>query len=130
LRLVSSVFRNNGISFLSLPSKDHGKSAEFYHAVFGWRVRVEASHASFEDGTGHVIGHWEPEFKAVGEAGIVPFIYVDRLRPIIERLMAKGGQIVEPPYSEGNLTVALFRDLDGNVLGIWQQGAMDKTSPD
>jgi predicted enzyme related to lactoylglutathione lyase len=83
---------------------------------------VSPSHASFEDGTGHAIGHWESEFSAVGQSGIVPFVYVDRLKPVIERINANGGQIVMTPYPEGDLTVALFRDPMGNVLGIWQQG--------
>jgi predicted enzyme related to lactoylglutathione lyase len=26
-----------------------------------------------------------------------------------------------PPYPEGNLTVATFRDPTGNTIGIWQQ---------
>ncbi len=122
---MSGVFRNNGVSFLSFPSQDSARSAEFYRNVFGWKVQVRPGHASFEDGTGHVIGHWEPKFRAVGEAGIVPFIYVDKLEPIIERLRANGGEVVRAPYPEGDLTVALFRDIDGNVLGIWQRGAMD-----
>lgn len=123
---MSNVFRDNGVSFLSIPSKDFAKSAEFYRRVFGWKVQAKPDHASFEDGTGHVIGHWEPKFRAVGEAGIVPFIYVDRLEPIIERLTVNGGKLVRAPYPEGDLTVALFRDVDGNVLGIWQQGMMDR----
>jgi uncharacterized protein len=118
----SRVFRTNGISFLSIPSLDHAKSAKFYETVFGWKVDVSASRASFEDGTGHVIGHWESEFPAVGPSGIIPFVYVDQLKPVIERITAHGGQIVKSPYPEGNLTVALFRDPMGNVLGIWQKG--------
>lgn len=119
------IFRDNGVSFLSLPSNDYDRSAEFYHAVFGWKVSVKPTHASFEDGTGHVIGHWEPKFRVVGEAGIVPFIYVDRLKVTIDRVVANGGEIVKPPYPEGDLTVALFRDPHGNVLGIWQRGTME-----
>jgi predicted enzyme related to lactoylglutathione lyase len=53
---------------LSIPSTDPAKSAEFYHSVFGWKVDVRPGHASFEDGTGHVIGHWESEFSVVGRA--------------------------------------------------------------
>ncbi len=121
----SRIFRDDGVSFLSIPSRDPGKSAEFYHAVFGWKVQVKPGHASFEDGTGHVIGHWEPKFKAVGEAGVVPFVFVDRLRPIIDRIAANGGRVVRRPYAEGDLTVALFRDPEGNVLGVWQKGPMD-----
>ncbi len=118
------VFRGNGISFLSLPSKDFAASAQFYHAVFGWKVQVKPGHASFEDGTGHVIGHWESKFEAVGEAGVVPFVYVDSLKATVERVVAGGGRIVKPPYAEGDLTVALFRDPQGNVLGIWQRGKL------
>lgn len=108
---------------MSIPSVDPAKSAKFYEAVFGWKVQVRPDNASFEDGTGHVIGHWESEFAAVGQNGIVPFVYVDRVKPVIERINANGGQIVKSPYAEGNLTVALFRDPMGNVLGIWQQGS-------
>ncbi len=120
----SRIFRSNGISFLSIPSVDYAKSAEFYSAVFGWKVQVKPTHASFEDGTGHVIGHWEPKFRSVGEGGIVPFIYVDGLPAVISRILARGGEIVRQPYPEGDLTVALFRDPQGNVLGVWQRGPM------
>jgi hypothetical protein len=34
-----------------------------------------------------------------------------------------GGSSVTPPYPEGNLKVATFRDPAGNVVGIWQQAA-------
>jgi uncharacterized protein len=121
----SRIFRNNGVSFLSIPSHDFAKSAEFYHAVFGWKVQVQPNHASFEDGTGHVIGHWEAEFSAVGEAGIVPFIYTARLKDVIQRITLNGGEIVKAPYPEGDLLVAIFRDPAGNVLGIWQRGSID-----
>lgn len=120
----SRIFRNNGISFLRMLSRDFTKSGDFYHAVFGWKVEVRPGHASFEDGTGHVIGHWESEFSAVGEPGIVPFVYVDRLKDVIQRIESNGGEIVRAPYPEGDLTVALFRDPDGNVLGIWQRGSI------
>lgn len=32
----------------------------FYEAVFGWRVDADRDDPSFEDGTGHVIGHSWP----------------------------------------------------------------------
>ena len=103
------VFRNNGISFLSIPSSNFAKLAEFYREVFDWRVQVKAEHASLEDGTGHVIGHWEQRFRVAGEAGIIPYIYVNQLKPIIQTILSNGGQIVTSPYPEGDLTVALFK---------------------
>ena len=33
-----------------------------------------------------------------------------------------GGEVVRPPYPEGDLWVATFSDPAGNVLGVWQHG--------
>jgi hypothetical protein len=49
-------------------------------------------------------------------------MYIELLKPVIEKLIAYGGQIVKPPNPERQLTGALLRDPMGNVLGIWQQG--------
>jgi uncharacterized protein len=39
------------------------------------------------------------------------------------RVTAHGGEVTVPPYREGDLWVALFRDPAGNIIGVWQQGA-------
>ncbi len=36
------------------------------------------------------------------------------------RIAANGGTVIKPAYPEGNLTVAVFGDPAGNVLGVWQ----------
>jgi predicted enzyme related to lactoylglutathione lyase len=40
----------------------------------------------------------------------------------IARIEANGGEVVTPPYPEGGLWVATFRDPAGNVMGLWQIG--------
>ena len=57
-----------------------------------------------------------------GEAGIRPYMYVERVDAALERIAAAGGAVVTEPYEEGTLWVATFRDPAGNVLGLWQQG--------
>jgi predicted enzyme related to lactoylglutathione lyase len=42
----------------------------------------------------------------------------------LAKLSSLGGSSVTPPYPEGNLKVATFRDPAGNVVGIWQQVAL------
>jgi len=63
------VFRVGGVSYLRIPAEDPHRSAAFYEAVFGWRVRGDRDDPSFEDGTGHVIGHFMRELSVAGEAG-------------------------------------------------------------
>jgi len=115
------VYRLGGISYLRIPATDARQSAAFYRAVFGWKLHGPTDHPSFQDGTGHVIGAWQTDLAAVGEAGILPYVYVDSVPATLDKVLAQGGAIAKHPYLEGNLTVATVRDVAGNVIGIWQQ---------
>jgi predicted enzyme related to lactoylglutathione lyase len=52
-----------------------------------------------------------------------PYVYVEDVPATVERILAHGGAIEKPPFAEGDLTVAVFRDPAGNVLGVWQFSA-------
>ena len=58
------VARPGGVSYLRIPARDVARSAEFYRAVFGWRLRGRPDSPSFSDGTGHVIGHRRTDLPA------------------------------------------------------------------
>jgi predicted enzyme related to lactoylglutathione lyase len=120
---ASRVFRHAGISYLRIPAQDAHRAAAFYERVFGWRVDADRPDPSFEDGTGHVIGHIVPAPADVaGEAGIRPYVHVESVDATLERVAANGGVAVAEPYPEGTLWVATFRDPEGNVVGVWQRG--------
>ena len=121
------VFRDGGISYLRIPAEDPRRSGDFYRAVFGWNLRGDPDDPSFEDGTGHVIGHFMAELPVAGEAGVRPYIYVEQVDDTLDEIVARGGEVVTAPYPEGDLRVATFRDPSGNVVGVWQQGAGDAT---
>ncbi len=110
-----------------MPAGDDARAAgRFYEAVFGWTVRDEDADrrsAAFADATGHVIGHLLAEQPVAGDLGIRPYVYVADVAEAVARIAAHGGTILEPPFAEGNLTVAVFADPAGNVLGVWQFGA-------
>jgi predicted enzyme related to lactoylglutathione lyase len=116
------VFRGAGISYLRIPASNPKPTATFYQCVFGWTVDTSRPDPSFEDGTGHVIGHFATDAAVAGEAGVRPYIYVEDVDDALEKVIAHGGAVVTAPYSEGDLWVATFRDPAGNVLGVWQHG--------
>jgi predicted enzyme related to lactoylglutathione lyase len=116
----SGIARPAGISYLRIPAADPKRAAAFYEAVFGWKVDADRDDPSFEDGTGHVIGHIHGDMEVAGEAGIRPYVYVESVPDTLERIAEHGGEVVTPPYAEGDLSVAAFRDPEGNVVGIWQ----------
>jgi uncharacterized protein len=116
------VFRRGGVSYLRIPAPDPRRSATFYAAVFGWKVDLDRSVPNFEDGSGHVIGHFVADLPvASGGAGVRPYVFVDRVEETLGRARDEGGEVVTAPYPEGNLTVATFRDPAGNEIGVWQE---------
>jgi predicted enzyme related to lactoylglutathione lyase len=115
------VFRPAGISYLRIPAADPHELAVFYEAVFGWAVRADREDPAFEDGTGHVIGHFNAEHAVAGQAGVRPYVYVESVDETLDKVTTHGGNVTEPPYPEGDLRVATFSDPSGNVIGVWQR---------
>jgi predicted enzyme related to lactoylglutathione lyase len=120
--------RIGGITYLRIPAPDPRRSGDFYQAVFGWELRGDPDrHLSFTDGTGHVIGAFIPELTVAAEPGVLPYVFVASVEDTVAAIVAHGGSIVtapyhEPPGEQDHLTVATFRDVAGNVIGVWQTG--------
>jgi predicted enzyme related to lactoylglutathione lyase len=115
--------RHGHVSYLEIPAVNIEESASFYEGLLGWTVQRRApGNCSFDDGSGALIGKWVTCNAASRDPGLLPYIYVDRIDVVVERVVALGGQILKPPYAEGNLWVATFRDPAGNVMGVWQAG--------
>jgi predicted enzyme related to lactoylglutathione lyase len=68
----ATVFRPGGVSYLRIPADQPAEAAAFYEFVFGWRVRADPDRGSFEDASGHVIGHFLADMQVAGEAGVRP----------------------------------------------------------
>jgi uncharacterized protein len=117
------LFAHGRLSYVQIPAADVGASGGFYASVFGWQVRGGSDdHLSFTDATGDMIGAWVTGRVPSQAPGVLPYIYVHGIDATLERVAASGGEVVRPPYAEGDLWVATFRDPAGNVIGIWQQG--------
>src|SRR5262249_15209276 len=115
--------RHGHVSYLEIPAADAENSAAFYEAVFGWAVeRREIGQRSFDDGSGDLIGRWVTSRIVARDPGWLPFIYVDLIDEVVERIVRRGGEFAKPRYPEGVLGGAPFRDPAGNLVGIGQAG--------
>jgi len=116
------LFAHGRLAYLKIPATNVQDSAAFYGTNFGWQISGEGTeHLSFADATGEMIGAWVTDLAISVTPGVLAFIYVHGIDAALERIAASGGEVIKPPYPEGDLWVATFRDPAGNVLGIWQQ---------
>ena len=100
---------------------DVNASAAFYRDIFGWQIRGgSASHLSFTDATGDVIGAFVTGRKISSDPGVILYVYVHGLDATLAKMAAAGRRVIREPYAEGDVWVATFTDPAENVIGIWQ----------
>lgn len=119
---MPSSSSNGKICYLEMPAVDAQKSAAFYSAVFGWRIRQRGDGATaFDDTTGAVSGAWVLGRPAWSEPGLLFYIMVDKIEAAIHAVIAHGGVIVQPLGADAPEITARFRDPGGNIIGLYQE---------
>ena len=113
---------NGKICYVEMPATDVGKSAEFYRAVFGWKIRTRGDGATaFDDTTGQVSGAFVLRRPPAAVPGLLLYVMVDNARTAVESVIAHGGEIVRPLGADAPEITARFRDPGGNIIGLYQE---------
>ena len=114
--------RHGKICYLEIPTTNIERSVAFYQAVFGWQTRRRGDGAiAFDDASGEVSGAWRTGRPASGTPGLLLYVMVDSIVATIAKVIAEGGRIVQPLGGDAPELTARFADLDGNVLGLYQE---------
>jgi len=118
------VSRDGKICYVEIPAGDPARSAEFYRAVFGWTIRTRSHGATaFDDGV-EVSGTFVKSRPPARDPGLLIYVMVADAEATLRKVVASGGEIVEPVHPGSPEIVALFRDPGGNLLGIYQERAL------
>ncbi len=118
------TFGNGKICYIQIPAKDIDRSSAFYQKVFGWNIRKRSDGTvSFDDGVGQVSGVWVLNHPPSTQPGLLIYIMVDNAAETADRIIANGGQIVQPIGADLPEITARFLDPGGNILGIYQNPA-------
>lgn len=113
---------NGKICYIELPATDVDRSADFYRKVFGWHIRKRGDGAwAFDDGVGQVSGTWIIGRPPHTTVGLLLYVMVDSMDDALERIVANGGEIVQPVGGDAPEITARFRDPAGNVIGVYQE---------
>jgi predicted enzyme related to lactoylglutathione lyase len=120
---------NGKICYVEIPALDVNASALFYKEVFGWQIRERSDGSiAFDDAVGEVSGTWVVGRKAATEPGLLIYIMVDSVVTTIDAIITNGGRIVQPIGVDAPEVTARFSDPAGNIIGLYQEPAGDKTT--
>ncbi len=109
------------ICYLEIPASDIARSVDFYTKVFGWNVRQRGDgHSAFDDGVGEVSGTWVQGRPPASQPGLLVYVMVNSVAAAVDRVVANGGEIVQPIGADAPEITARFKDPAGNVIGLYQ----------
>ncbi|MBY8999698.1 MAG: VOC family protein [Candidatus Heimdallarchaeota archaeon] len=117
--------KNHGFVHIELPTKDLDKAKYFYETVFEWEVIIQTGFDDYaffketEDGSG---GAFLKSDKVLnGETTL--YINTDNIDLTLEKIKEAKGEIVQKKtqISEEHGFYALFKDISGNLMGLWSK---------
>jgi len=119
---MAPTVANGKICYIELPAVDIELSSNFYKQVFGWNIRKRGDGATaFDDATGQVSGAWVRGRPPMEKVGILFYVMVNSVADTVEKVVANGGEIVQPVGADAPEITARFRDPAGNIVGLYQE---------
>jgi hypothetical protein len=112
---------NGKVCYIEIPATDINRSSEFYAAVFGWKLRRNnQGRVAFDDGV-EVSGAFVLGRPPSTQPGLLVYIMCSDCSATADKIVAAGGEIVQPIGADAPEITARFRDPGGNVLGLYQE---------
>lgn len=108
------------ISHIELPVENVTEAANFYQAVFEWKISnfPEMDYTMFEaeGGTG---GGFNPVSEENPVGNVLLYINTHNLKESLEKIRANGGTVVMESHEIPTVgTMATFKDPTGNLLAL------------
>lgn len=121
---------NNPVSFFEIPSRDFPRAVDFYQRVFGVELSVVECDTEkmvfFSDGPDKApwgaVSYGEG-FRPLSD-GVLIHLKVRDIDATLKSIEKNGGAVIRPKTKiecEGMGSFALFRDSEGNRLGLHSQ---------
>lgn len=117
-----AAVRERRLDYVEFASRDPAASRRFFEQVFGWSfVDYGPDYTAFDDG--RFQGGFfraEPQTASGGGAPLL-VMYADDLPPMLEAVLAQGGQVVKPVFAFPGGSRFQFLEPGGNELAVWSE---------
>lgn len=109
-------------AWIDITATDVVAARAFYEQLFGWRLQlIEALNYSLVEPDKDTLPGGIGQADATRPAGVVTYFSVPDLEASLARAEELGGKTAVPPWEVPGLgRMAVFLDLDGNRIGLWQ----------
>ncbi len=107
-------------------TRDPAKVQDFYRALFGWDIRVvpEMNYGLVVTGSKKGIDGGIGATREGSSNLVTVYAEVDKIQETLDKAVTMGAALVVPVTEiPGMVTFALFRDPDGNVMGLVERTA-------
>lgn len=117
--------RERRIDYVEFASRDPAASRRFFELVFGWSFEdYGADYVAFDDG--ELQGGFFRGLPLTASAGApLVVLYADQLAPLLEQVLAHGGELVKPVFTFPGGRRFQFLEPGGNELAVWSQRDSD-----
>lgn len=112
--------KGNPVGWFEIVGTDAAKSQKFYSDLFGWQLDANnpMNYGMMQAGGDYPIGGGIAGAMD-GKPLVTFYVDVDDLQATLDKAKGLGGEIVMPPMDvPGGPSIAQFKDIDGNVIGI------------
>ena len=110
------------VNHLEIAASDPKAAAEFYKAVFGWKIEIEETmnYVQFVAEEGGIGGAFTEVSENNPAGTLVPYVTTDDIQASLEKIGSNGGSTVVPKTEiPGFGHFAVFTDPTGNKIGLY-----------
>ncbi len=104
--------------------KDGDKGRKFYSKVFDWNINVVdgMNYGMVDPDEGGISGGIMQAEEGKFPPYVTLYMLVDDIQKYLDRAVALGAHTIAPPTEiPGMGWYGLFKDPDGNLIGLWQK---------
>ena len=110
---------NFPVTHFEITAKESKKLQDFYGGVFGWKLTDAPMDYKMVDtgSNGHGINGGIGQSRD-GRGMLTFYIETEDLKSTLAKVEKAGGKTILQPQTAGPVTIALFSDPEGNVVGL------------
>jgi predicted enzyme related to lactoylglutathione lyase len=120
------------ICHVEIPTTNLKRSGEFYSKLFGWKINYGwgSDYATFDTGEGTIAGGGLDRKDKITPGNIIIYVLVDDVDKMLEKAAKLGAKKVREKTEIPNVGwFGLFKDLDGNTMGLFTPKQQQTTRP-